>query len=65
MEALYIILDFTSNIHQQSDEIFLGYQPCQVSVLNQHFKDHLSHHHKGSDESTKPLVSHIYTSAVG
>jgi hypothetical protein len=29
------------------DVIFLGYQPCQVSVLNQHFEDHLGHHHQG------------------
>jgi hypothetical protein len=27
------------------NEIFLGYQPCQVSALNQRFKDHLNHHH--------------------
>jgi len=34
------------------DDIFSGYQLCQVSVLNWRFKDHLSHHrhhHQGSD----------------
>jgi hypothetical protein len=30
------------------DEIFLGYQLHQVSVLNQCFKDHLDH--QGSDD---------------
>jgi len=28
------------------DVIFLGYQPHQVSILNQCFKDHLVHHHQ-------------------
>jgi hypothetical protein len=35
------------------DEIFSGYLPCQVSVLNQCFEDCLSYHHLGSD------VSHV------
>jgi hypothetical protein len=32
------------------NEIFLGYWPCHVFVLNQSFEDHLSHHHHGSDD---------------
>jgi len=31
------------------DEIFSGYQPHQVSVLNQCFKDHLGYRDQGSD----------------
>jgi len=38
-------------------EVFLGYQPHQVSVCNQHFEDHLGPHHQGSDMSTE---SHSY-----
>jgi len=31
------------------NEVFLGYQPCQVSVWNWHFEDHLCPQHQGSD----------------
>jgi len=46
-------------------EIFLDCQLCQVSVLNQHFEDHLSYHYQGSDVSVGTLVSCIYTLVVG
>jgi hypothetical protein len=36
------------------DEVFSGYQQRQVSVLNRHFKDHLSHHHQILDAADSP-----------
>jgi len=49
------------------DVIFLGYQPHQVSVLNQRFEDHLSRHHhrQGLMCQMGSPESHIYTLSVG
>jgi hypothetical protein len=35
-------------------EIFSVYQLHQVSVLKQHFEDHLSRHHQESDDQNGP-----------
>jgi len=32
------------------DEVFLGYEPCQVSVWNQCFEDYFGHRCQGSDD---------------
>jgi len=42
---------------------FSGYQPCQVSVLNQHFEDRHRHHHQQQQQRLMcqwGLRSHAY-----
>jgi hypothetical protein len=53
-----VLVGLRGRDHWEFDVIFSGYQPCQVSVLNQRFEDHFGHH-KGL-MCQWGLRSHVY-----
>jgi len=46
------------------DVIFSGYQLCEVSILNQRFKDHLGHHHQGLMMMMMMMIEMVFETSV-
>jgi hypothetical protein len=44
--------------------IFSGYQPRQVSILNQRFEDHLGHHHHQGLTLTLTMTEMVFETLV-